>query len=118
MDILFTLVPLLIGAGFIFVFGFIIFMAGKGFAEWSNNNKQPVLEVPAQIVSKRTDTSGSSSSNGGGSVSTWYYATFELSDGQRLEFTLPGKEYGLLAEGDAGMLTHQGTRYKGFQRRA
>ena len=37
---------------------------------------------------------------------------------ERKEFGMSGREYGLLAEGDPGMLTFQGTRYKGFTRSA
>ena len=33
-----------------------------------------------------------------------------------MEFAIRGTEYGLLAEGDRGKLTFQGTRYLGFQR--
>ena len=115
---LFTIVPVFIGVVFVIVIGVIIFQAGKGIAEWSHNNSQPVLSVPARLVSKRTATSGSVSSNSGGQVSTSYFATFELGSGERLEFSMSGKGYGLLAEGDAGTLTYQGTRYHGFQRHA
>ncbi len=37
-------------------------------------------------------------------------------DGSRKEFGVTGEEYGLLAEGDRGMLQSQGTWYKGFNR--
>lgn len=47
---------------------------------------------------------------------TTYFVTFELENKQRLEFRLKSKDYGLLAEGDIGTLTYQGTRYKGFTR--
>jgi hypothetical protein len=47
---------------------------------------------------------------------TAYFATFELESGERLEFVLSGRAYGLLAEGDSGTLTYQGTRYHGFER--
>ena len=114
----FVLVPIFIGVVFVLVIGTILFRAARGVAEWSHNNSLPVLSVPARVVSKRADTSGRVWSNSGGRVSTDYYATFELGTGQRLEFGLAGSEYGLLAEGDEGTLTYQGTRYKGFQRRA
>ena len=39
-----------------------------------------------------------------------------MENGERKEFHVSGKEYGLLAEGDSGKLTFQGTRYKGFER--
>ena len=117
---LFTLVPLFIGLVFVLVIGGIIFAIVKGIGTWTWNNGQSVQAMPAHVVSKRTNTSGMGSSmNGdGGSVSTWYYVTFEMGGGERKEFGMSGREYGLLAEGDAGTLTFQGTRYKGFARSA
>ena len=117
---LFTLVPIFIGVVFLLVFGGIAYAVIKGISTWAWNNGQPVQSLPAHIVSKRTDTRGSGSSmnsmSGSGSVNTWYYVTFEFSGGERREFGLSGSEYGLLAEGDKGTLTFQGTRYKGFTR--
>ncbi|MCD7839604.1 MAG: DUF2500 domain-containing protein [Erysipelotrichaceae bacterium] len=48
------------------------------------------------------------------SSTTYYYVTFELSSGDRMEFSVKGREYGMLVEGDKGQLTFQGTRYLGF----
>src|SRR5215469_758267 len=101
---LFTIVPIFIGVVFVIVLGTILFRAGKGIAEWADNNAKPVLSERARVVAKRSETSGTVHSNtGGGSVSTWYYATFELPSGDRREFSIAGKEYGLLSEGDEGM---------------
>ena len=47
---------------------------------------------------------------------TRYFVTFEFESGDRLELKVDGSEYGLLAEGDCGMLSFQGTRYLGFVR--
>lgn len=116
----FTAVPIFIGIIFVLVIGGIIFAIVKGIGTWAWNNKQPVQALPAHVVSKRTDTSGTGSSIdsdfGSGRVSTSYYVTFEMDSGERKEFGLSGREYGQLAEGDAGTLTFQGTRYKGFAR--
>ena len=49
-------------------------------------------------------------------TSTSYYATFQVESGDRMELSMTGTEYGLLAEGDRGKLTFQGTRYLGFER--
>lgn len=113
-----TAVPYFIGLVFVLVIGGIIFAIVKGVKTWAWNNGQPIQALPARVVAKRTDTSGAGSSmNGsGGTVSTRYYVTFEKDGGERTEFGLSGREYGLLAEGDAGTLTFQGTRYKGFAR--
>ena len=48
--------------------------------------------------------------------STTYYATFQVESGDRMELRLSGAEYGILAEGDRGRLTFQGTRYLSFER--
>ncbi len=89
----------------------------KGIGEWSSNNKQPVLTVAARLVSKRTNTSHHHhNDNMHSTTSTSYYATFEVESGDRMEFHISGKEYGMLAEGDLGKLTFQGTRYHSFER--
>ncbi|MED1780538.1 DUF2500 domain-containing protein [Brevibacillus fortis] len=94
----------------LFILGAII----NGIRIWMSNNASPILTQPAKIISKRTSTSGGGNDT---SVSTYYYLTFELSNGERLEFHVKGSEYGLLVEGDTGILTYQGTRYKEFSRR-
>lgn len=115
---MFTIVPFLIGLCFIIVIGTLIVGAVKGLAEWSDNNSQPVLSDEARVVAKRLDVSGTGGSDSsGGGASTSYYATFELPTGERREFWIAGKEYGLLCEGDEGVLRRQGTRYLGFERR-
>ena len=45
-----------------------------------------------------------------------YYVTFEFEDGRRVEMVVPANDYGYIAEGDTGMLTYQGTWYKGFEK--
>ncbi len=51
-----------------------------------------------------------------GTTSTWYYASFQLPDGQRLELSLDGREYGQLAEGDSGILNWRDDIFEGLQR--
>jgi hypothetical protein len=110
---------------FVVVIGVFVMVIVKGLKEWSDNNQQPVLTVPAKVVTKRTNLSVSSdfnntgsnnSFNHGTSSSTSYFATFEFSSGDRKEFKLSASQYGLLAEDDTGDLTFQGTRYQGFHR--
>lgn len=91
--------------------------AVRGLAQWSRNNASPLLTVPARVVAKRTRVGHSGTHNSGYHTYTRYYATFQVESGDRMELNLPGEEYGLLAEGDEGMLSFQGTRYKGFERR-
>ena len=119
-SLMFTIVPILIGIGFIVVIGGMIVSIVRGIGTWSRNNQSPRLTVPAQVVSKRTDVTHHHHhhSNGMGhtSSSSWYYATFQVDSGDRMEFSLSGPEYGMLAEGDRGSLTFQGTRYLSFER--
>ena len=91
----------------------------KGIREWNHNNHSPVLTVPAKVVAKREHRSHNSAA--GDDIvhtSTSYYATFEVESGDRMELCVSGQEYGMLAEGDCGRLTFQGTRYLGFARNA
>jgi hypothetical protein len=107
-----TIVPVFIGVTFLII----AFKVVAGLAEWSRNNGLPVEEVHARVATKRTETRGHSHRRSNGRVSTYYFATFETQGGDRSEFSLSGPEYGQLAEGDVGKLTHQGTRYHGFRR--
>lgn len=64
-----------------------------------------------QIAGDATGAHGYSTS-----ASTWYYVTFQVESGDRMEFSVTGSEYGMLAEGDCGKLSFQGTRYLSFER--
>ena len=104
---------------FLLVFGIIIFTFLKGIGQWNYNNKHPVLTVVARVVTKRANTSRHHHHHDNhvhSSTSTSYYVTFEVESGDRMEFRVPGREYGMLAEGDLGKLTFQGTRYHSFER--
>lgn len=109
---------------FFIVFGIILIVFVvtfvRGIGEWRKNNNSPRLTVPAKVVSKRTSVSHGHHHGASGHMhttgSTWYYATFEVESGDRLELALSGSEYGMLAEGDTGKLTFQGTRYLSFER--
>ena len=93
----------------------------RGLRQWSRNNQSPRLTVEALVVAKRQSlcrqphpAAGDYGRNGG--YSTNYYATFQVESGDRMELSLPGREYGLLAEGDRGRLSFQGSRFLGFER--
>lgn len=102
---------------FVLVFGIIGFVLFKGLTQWNKNNKSPQLTVNATVVSKREEFSRRrSSSSHMHHTSTWYYVTFEVESGDRMEFIVNGPEFGTLIEGDKGKLTFQGTRYLGFER--
>ena len=110
---------------FLFIFGLVIAMfvvvIVRGLGQWSRNNNSPRLTVPALVVAKRTNVSHYHNHTGNmgamhSTSSTSYYVTFQVESGDRLELNVRGTEYGLLAEGDRGLLSFQGTRYLSFER--
>lgn len=119
MDAAFSIFPILFGGVFLGIMAVIVMMIVKGVSEWSSNNRSPVLKVEALVAAKRMNVSHHH--NNQGTMDTYtshttYYATFQVESGDRMELTVSGSEYGMLAEGDMGKLTFQGTRYLGFER--
>ena len=100
---------------FFLILGMFLFMIVKGLSTWNKNNHSPRLTVDATVVAKRTDVTHHHG-NDMATHSTWYYATFQVESGDRMEFAVDGMEYGMLAEGDMGKLSFQGTRYLSFER--
>lgn len=114
-EFMFTAGPIFIFVIFAIIIVMIIFFIFMAARQWTANNNSPRLTVPAQVITKRTHTWGGS---GDSSASTNYYVTFQVESGDRLELQMSGKEYGMLADGDLGILTFQGTRYLGFERKS
>ncbi|MDO4293628.1 MAG: DUF2500 domain-containing protein [Eubacteriales bacterium] len=122
-NLLETLFPVL----FLLALIVIIFTFARGIGEWNRNNHSPRLTVTARVVAKRQDTTHHSHPNAGDAsgahgyhttYDTSYYVTFQVESGDRMEMSVSGSEYGMLAEGDEGKLTFQGTRYLQFDREA
>ena len=110
----------------IVVFAILILGAiGRGLFVWMRNNNSPRETVNARVVTKRMKVTGHGQTtmrsnvtamNGlGSSTYTKYFVTFELENGSRVELGVKDPEYGMLAEGDQGVLSYQGTRYLGFE---
>ncbi len=121
MGIMFSIIPVLVVLGFLLVFGIIIVSIVQGARQWNRNNNSPILTVDAIVVTKRSDVSYHHHNTGTdnmhqASSSTYYYVTFEVPSGDRMELEVRDKEYGLLVEQDRGKLTFQGTRYLGYER--
>jgi hypothetical protein len=116
-DIMSAIFPIM----FILVLGVIIVVVIKGISQWSHNNAQPKIPAEAKVVSKRASVSHHQGNAGDvhhhTMSSTTYYVTFEFASGDRLELHVPDREYGMIAEGDSGILTSQGTRFISFERR-
>lgn len=118
--VMFNVIPYIVAAMFVVVFILILVRIVQGAKQWQKNNASPVLTVEAHIVAKRASVqhyaNGTDSNMAHDNTSTSYYITFEVESGDRMEFYVKSTEYGLLAEGDRGKLTFQGTRYLGFER--
>lgn len=124
---MFNIIDMLFPIIFLLVFIMVISTFAKGIATWHKNNNSPRLTVPARIVGKRQNTTHNNQPNAGDisgehgfhtTSSTSYYITFQVESGDRMELSVSGEEYGMLAEGDTGKLTFQGTRYLDFDRNA
>lgn len=67
-------------------------------------NSRQVTTCFARVITKRTP---------GGSE---YYIGFEMEDGERVELTVQGSQYGVIIEGDQGMVSFRDGRMVGFDR--
>lgn len=113
----FSLFEFMFSLVFFLIVGTFVVIAAKGIRQWNKNNHSPRLTVPATVVAKRTNVSHHHhAGNHHATHSTTYYVTFQVESGDRIELHVAGQEYGLLIEGDQGMVTFQGTRYLGFER--
>ena len=109
----FSIMQIVVPVMFVLVFGIIIVTMVRGVGEWNKNNQSPKLTVPVTVVAKRSDVHRGIETM---HTFTSYYVTFQVESGDRMEFEISDTEYGMLAEGDSGELTFQGTRYLNFRR--
>ena len=112
-DVTFSIMQVIMLLVFVLVLGSIIVTLIRGVGEWNKNNQSPKLTVPANVVAKRSDVHRGIETM---HTFTSYYVTFQVESGDRMEFEVSDMEYGMLAEGDSGELTFQGTRYLNFRR--
>ncbi|MFP7732165.1 DUF2500 domain-containing protein [Priestia aryabhattai] len=119
-DALFNGIPTFVMLFSVIIIGIFLFSIFKGISTWSKNEQSPRLSVKAKITGKRTNVHRHNShahKHHHSHTSTTYYVTFEFESTDRSEFIVSGREYGMLAEGDEGILAFQGTRFLDFQRR-
>lgn len=117
---MFTVFPIVFMVMFVTVFIIFVITIVSKFKQNAYNKTQPVLTVEATIADKRSDHSTSHHHNTDGmshtSHYTHYYVTFQVESGDRMEFEVDDREFGMLVAGDRGRLTFQGTAYRGFTR--
>lgn len=95
-------------------FALFIYIIGKGIGEFIENENSPVLTVHATVVDMRRKTHHHHA--GGHHHHTHsYHVTFQTREGELLELRVKRYVYRELAVGVQGMLTHQGTRFQGFE---
>lgn len=108
-----TLYPIFLGL----VLAFILFIIIKGIIEWFFQNKQPVVNVSAKVVSKRTQVIHhfhEFETHLYFPISTFYFATFECVDGGKVELEMGGVDFIQMNEGDFGMLSFRGNEFYQF----
>ena len=103
-------------------FALFFYFIVRSISQFIKNENSPILTVPATVVDMRRKTHHHHHNHGGTGMhhtthSTTYYVTFQVESGDRMELHVAGYEFGMLIEGDRGMLTFQGTRYLGFERK-
>ena len=109
---IFTIIPILSFIVFVIIIFVIVATIIFSLRLKAKNDAAPRLKSQAKVISRRTDVHGVSE----GSTHTDYYITFEFEQGSRQEFQVDDYNYGVLIEGDIGILEHQGNRYLGFER--
>ncbi len=117
------LFPIIFTIIFVVILVVFVLAIGNGIKTWSRNNKSPILSVEATVVTKRMDVSETIHNHGDAmtgthfSSSSTYYVTFQVQSGDRIELRVDSSDYGLMVEKDTGVLTFQGSRFIGFERR-
>ncbi len=121
-----SLFPVFFLVVFVLVIGTFLYVLISGLVRFFKNQASPRLVVVAKVVSKRTEVRSGLGQTHHHRTShyhhshyhtfTRYFVTFELEDRERIELQVTGSDYGLIAQGDQGRLTYQGTRFQGFDR--
>lgn len=105
---------------FVLVIGLFIYAVVQAIARKQKNDASPRLTVLARVVSRRQEVTHHARNMNDGvyhtSSTTRYFVTFQVESGDRMELQLDGSDFGMIAEGDEGRLSFQGTRFLDFQR--
>jgi len=105
--------PALFNAVFALVIGLIVIFAVGTAAYYLYNLAQETVTRKVKVVAKRTSFTQATGQN---PAQTTYYCTFEFEDGQRAEYHVGVRQYGLIAEGDRGELDTKGALFWDFRR--
>ena len=98
---------------FALIIGLIVITAVGAAAYYLYNLAQETVTRNAKVVAKRTSVTQAAGQN---PVQTSYHCTFEFEDGQRAEYHVGARQYGLIVEGDQGELDTKGALFWDFRR--
>ena len=104
-----SLFPFMFIGVFCLTIGIFVMAFVKGAKQNKINRNSPTLDVQAKVVAKRMAVRGDHSH-------TYYYVTFEVPSGDRMELHVQGADYGMMVEGDNGILRFRGTEFLSFTR--
>ena len=86
----------------------------------THSNSTPILTVDAKVIGKRFNTFQDTQSFADMipyyNYATLYFVTFEVVNGEKLEFSVTSVEYENLIEEDLGKLSYQGTKFLEFHK--
>lgn len=115
------LIPLLFGLLFLVTGGFALVKAAQSLYQRQHTLPSPIRTTTASVLSKRAAVLQNWRSLSGAPLyppsSMIYYVTFQLKDGNQLEFPVQKADYALLTKGAVGQLTVQGSQYLFFEPR-
>ena len=100
---------------FLYAVAMMLYRWGQRLRRSLINRFSPKKEYHAVVVGKREELS-SIYPLFGHRHAIEYFVAFEFRTGDRREYLVHGSDYGLLREGDVGVLTLQGTWFCAFER--
>lgn len=115
------LIPLLFGLLFLATGGFALVKAAQSIHQRQHTLPSPIRTMTASVLSKRASVVQNWRSLSSDPLyppsSMIYYITFQLKDGEQLEFPVQRADYVRLTKGELGQLTVQGSQYLVFEPR-
>lgn len=112
VDFVNTVFPYLYIILFTLVLIFLIYLFIRFIKNESYNHRAPLLKVKAEVVSKRREYFRQRRTIG----FHYYFVTFEIEGGDRLEFRVDSGTFGVLLKGDQDYLSFKGTDFIDFVR--
>lgn len=94
---------------FVVLMGVGVLLIARSAAKWRRSARRSRKTMPAMVSARRVGRNGN---RPGGRCSV----IFQTENGDRVELSMPAREFDRLAEGERGLLTFQGRRCLSFER--